>query len=216
MSLKIAGADFIKGAVEPDGFPKTDLPEFAFFGRSNAGKSTLINLLVNRKKLVKTGSRPGMTREINFFIVNKPSGLKTDTLNAKNARGAFILTDLPGYGYAKVSGGEVRKIDKMLYDYCTFRNGLRTIFFLMDIRREPGNTELATAEFFEKLGIETVIVATKSDKIGKNDLIKAKSALAKFFSFPSEKIIASSALKKTGRNEILKIMELRCNAENAL
>lgn len=211
MALKIISAEFIKGAVEAEYFPQTGLPEFAFFGRSNAGKSTLINLLVNRKKLVKTGSRPGMTREINFFIVNKPANLSFTQLTQKNAKNAFILTDLPGYGYAKVSGGDVRKIDKMLYEYCTCRKELKLIFFLMDIRREPGNTEIQTIDFFRKLGIETVIIATKCDKVGKNEIIKTKAALAKFFMFPPEKIIPSSSLKKNGKDEILKIMEERSN-----
>lgn len=216
MALKIISADFIKGAVAPEDFPKIGAPEFAFFGRSNAGKSTLINLLTNRKKLVKTGSRPGMTREVNFFAVNKPASFQSAGKVYKNVKGFFVLTDLPGYGYAKVSGGEARQIDKMLYDYCTCRKELKLIFFLTDIRREAGSTEFETVEFFRSLNIETVIAATKCDKIGKNDIIKAKARLAEFFRFPPEKIIETSSLKKNGREKILKIIEEKCNEEKSL
>ena len=107
--MKIINAEFIKGAVKAEQFPEIGVSEFAFFGRSNAGKSSLINMLVNRKNLVKTGSRPGMTREVNFFLVNRPASLnfnpKTKKFSGPPPKDMFVLTDLPGYGYAKLSGG---------------------------------------------------------------------------------------------------------------
>ncbi|UTC62193.1 ribosome biogenesis GTP-binding protein YsxC [Treponema sp. OMZ 787] len=211
--MKIINAEFIKGAVKAEQFPEIGVSEFAFFGRSNAGKSSLINMLVNRKNLVKTGSRPGMTREVNFFLVNRPASLnfnpKTKKFSGPAPKDMFVLTDLPGYGYAKLSGGMTLQIDKMLYEYCTNRPLLKTIFFLMDMRREPTETEKESIDFFHKLDIEVVIAGTKADKIGKNDQIKAKNAWGSFFNFDEELIIISSAAKKTGRDEILSLISKR-------
>ena len=211
--MKIINAEFIKGAVKAEQFPEIGVSEFAFFGRSNAGKSSLINMLVNRKNLVKTGSRPGMTREVNFFLVNRPASLnfnpKTKKFSGPAPKDMFVLTDLPGYGYAKLSGGMTLQIDKMLYEYCTSRPLLKTIFFLMDMRREPTETEKESIGFFHGLNIEVVIVGTKSDKIGKNDQIKAKNDWASFFNFDEELIIISSAAKKTGRDNILSLIAKR-------
>lgn len=211
--MKIINAEFIKGAVKAEQFPEIGVSEFAFFGRSNAGKSSLINMLVNRKNLVKTGSRPGMTREVNFFLVNRPAYLnfnpKTKKFSGPPPKDMFVLTDLPGYGYAKLSGGMTLQIDKMLYEYCTNRPLLKTIFFLMDMRREPTETEKESIDFFHGLNIEVVIVGTKADKIGKNDQIKAKNDWGSFFNFDEEFIIISSAAKKTGRDNILSLITKR-------
>ena len=211
--MKIINAEFIKGAVKAEQFPKIGVSEFAFFGRSNAGKSSLINMLVNRKNLVKTGSRPGMTREGNFFLVNRPASLnfnpKTKKFSGPPPKDMFVLTDLPGYGYAKLSGGMTLQIDKMLYEYCTNRPLLKTIFFLMDMRRAPTETEKESIGFFHGLNIEVVIVGTKADKIGKNDQIKAKNDWGSFFNFDEELIIISSAAKKTGRDNILSLIAKR-------
>jgi len=211
--MKIINAEFIKGAVKAEQFPEIGVSEFAFFGRSNAGKSSLINMLVNRKNLVKTGSRPGMTREVNFFLVNRPTSLnfnpKTKKFSGPPPKDMFVLTDLPGYGYAKLSGGMTLQIDKMLYEYCTNCPLLKTIFFLMDMRREPTETEKESIDFFHGLNIEVVIVGTKADKIGKNDQIKAKNDWGSFFNFDEEFIIISSATKKTGRDNILSLIAKR-------
>ena len=211
--MKIINAEFIKGAVKAEQFPEIGVSEFAFFGRSNAGKSSLINMLVNRKNLVKTGSRPGMTREVNFFLVNRPASLnfnpKTKKFSVPPPKDMFVLTDLPGYSYAKLSGGMTLQIDKMLYEYCTNRPLLKTIFFLMDMRRKPTETEKESIGFFHGLNIEVVIVGTKADKIGKNDQIKAKNDWADFFNFDKDLIIISSAAKKTGRDNILSLITKR-------
>ncbi len=185
--MKIVSADFIKGATRADQYPKTGKTEFAFFGRSNTGKSSLINMLVNRKSLVKTGSRPGMTREINFFAIND----------------SFTLVDLPGYGYAQRSASEQTAFDRMLDEYCRVRKELRAIFFLVDLRRESGEVEKASVEYFEKLGLEVIIVGTKADKLGKNEVLQVARRLAAFFGRPVESILVTSALKKTGRDLVL-------------
>jgi len=194
--IKITSAEFLKGAVISKQFPQTGIPEFAFFGRSNAGKSSLINMLLNRKNLVKTGSRPGMTREINFFAINAPQGKPP-------ASDSFCIADLPGYGFAQVSQAERQRIDTMLYDYCTTRATLKTIFLLMDIRREPAEIERQTLHFFREHGITAVITATKADKLSKNEQAKQLVILASFFECNKDDIIVTSSLKKTGREKLL-------------
>ena len=208
--LKIASAEFIKGAINSKQFPQTGVPEFAFFGRSNAGKSSLINMLLNRKNLVKTGSKPGMTREINFFIVNAPAKTGPEKNNTgggapqkNNALKVFTVADLPGYGFAQVSLPERNRIDTMLYDYCTTRSELKIMFFLMDIRREPTDVERNTLAFFREQGINTVLTATKADKVSKNEQAKRITALASFFDCSKDSIVLTSSTKKTGRETLL-------------
>ena len=194
--LKIVSAEFIKGAISSKQFPQIGIPEFAFFGRSNAGKSSLINMLLNRKNLVKTGSKPGMTREINFFAVNAPA-------SKQQSAESFCVADLPGYGFAQVSLSERNRIDTMLYDYCTTRSELKTMFFLMDIRRDPTEVERHTLAFFQEQGINTVLTATKADKVSKNEQVKRLTALASFFDCSKDSIVLTSSTKKTGRETLL-------------
>ena len=194
--IKITSAEFLKGAVISKQFPQTGIPEFAFFGRSNAGKSSLINMLLNRKNLVKTGAKPGMTREINFFAVNAPAGKPASTES-------FCVADLPGYGFAQVSQAERKRIDAMLYDYCTTRSTLKTVFLLMDIRREPAEIERQTLQFFRDHSIPAVLTATKADKLSKNEQAKQLVALTSFFECSKDEIILTSSLKKTGREQLL-------------
>lgn len=194
--LKIVSAEFIKGAISSKQFPQIGVPEFAFFGRSNAGKSSLINMLLNRKDLVKTGSKPGMTREINFFAVNAPANKQPNTES-------FCVADLPGYGFAQVSQAERKRIDAMLYDYCTTRSTLKTVFLLMDIRRDPAEIELQTLQFFREHNIPAVLTATKADKLSKNEQATQLLALASFFECSKDEIIVTSSTKKTGREKLL-------------
>ena len=153
-------------------------------------------MLLNRKDLVKTGSKPGMTREINFFAVNAPANKQP---NAES----FCVADLPGYGFAQVSQAERKRIDAMLYDYCTTRSTLKTVFLLMDIRRDPAEIELQTLQFFREHNIPAVLTATKADKLSKNEQTKQLLALASFFECSKDKIIVTSATKKTGREKLL-------------
>jgi len=192
--IRIVSAEFIKSATQPDQFPKTDCPEFAFFGRSNTGKSSLINMLVNRKSLVKTGSRPGMTRLVNFFQVND---------------GAFTLADLPGYGFAQRSAEENEDFNRMLAEYAASRHTLRAVFFLMDMRRESGDVEKESVEYFERLNIEVIIVGTKADKLGKNDIANVVRTWSTMFNRSPELIAVTSASKNTGRDTLLKMISSR-------
>ena len=215
--IKITSAEFLKGAVISKQFPQTGIPEFAFFGRSNAGKSSLINMLLNRKNLVKTGAKPGMTREINFFAVNAPvknspvatkiggssPEKQSDGKIGKAAVKPFTVADLPGYGFAQVSQAERKRIDAMLYDYCTTRSTLKTVFLLMDIRREPAEIERQTLQLFRDHSIPAVLTATKADKLSKNEQAKQLVALTSFFECSKDEIILTSSLKKTGREQLL-------------
>ena len=137
-----------------------------------------------------------MTREINFFAVNAPAG------KPPNAE-SFCVADLPGYGFAQVSQAERKRIDAMLYDYCTTRSTLKTVFLLMDIRRDPAEIELQTLQFFREHNIPAVLTATKADKLSKNEQTKQLLALASFFECSKDEIIVTSATKKTGREKLL-------------
>lgn len=207
--LAFNSAVFLKGAVKETQFPALSIPEFAFFGRSNAGKSSLINMLLNRKNLVKTGSRPGMTQEINFFLINAPAGFQQGAAYTYSHTAAdkgnqpFCVADLPGYGYAQVADAARKRIDRMLYEYATTRTTLKTLFFLIDVRRMPGDVELQSIAFFRSHAIETIVVGTKTDKIGKNDQIKQLNAWASFFECSKDSILLTSSAKKSGREKLL-------------
>lgn len=194
--LSIVSARFVKSAVHAKDFPIVDLPEFAFFGRSNAGKSSLINLLLNRKQLVKTGSTPGMTNTINFFSVNEA-----------RLHDAFFVVDLPGYGFAKVKKHDINAFNAMLSEYCTQRTNLKCVFLLMDIRRPPSSVELDIVNFFIELKKRFCIVATKCDKLPKAEQHKQVKALTDFFSLSHDQLIMTSTLKKIGREHILRIIQ---------
>ena len=199
--LKILNSEFIKSAIKKEEYPNdVSLTEFAFFGRSNAGKSSLINLLLNRKNLVKVGSKPGMTQSVNFFLVN---AILESSSNAKKM--PFILTDLPGYGYAKVNKNTVKNIDAMLYEYCINRKSLKMIFLLMDIRRDVTDIELKTISFFKELNIKVTVISTKADKIAKTTIQNRVRELEKaFYDVP---VISTSTLKCYGKKEIISIIE---------
>ena len=150
----IKSAEIYKTAVNPAGYPDISLPEFAFIGRSNVGKSSLINKLANRKALARTSGTPGKTRAINFFLIND----------------AVFFVDLPGYGYAKVSKGEREKWGQMIEGYLKGREQLMAAVLLIDIRHEPSENDAMMLNWLNYYGIKTIICATKSDKIKRSKL----------------------------------------------
>jgi GTP-binding protein len=150
--LKITSATFETSATAPDQYPAAAMPEIAFAGRSNVGKSSLINTLVNRRHLVKTSATPGKTRLINFFTINN----------------SFYFVDLPGYGYAKVSIKERKKWGPMVESYLSSRSTLKGVVLLQDIRRMPGSEEVQLLEFLEDMSIPIIVVLTKADKFSRN------------------------------------------------
>ncbi|MCB5225163.1 MAG: ribosome biogenesis GTP-binding protein YihA/YsxC [Candidatus Cloacimonadaceae bacterium] len=182
---------FVKSAVEPADYPASAYPEFAFAGRSNVGKSTLINLLTNNSKLAKTSGTPGKTRLLNFFLIR----WKDDS---DESQGRLQLTDLPGYGYAEVSQAEQEKWRRMLDHYFEQREQVRGMIVLVDIRREADPKDILMLELLRLRGIDHCVVATKADKIPKTKLAKTLKLLAHGLGLGNAPITAVSALKNTG------------------
>lgn len=148
--MKIQSAAFLTSAAKPADYPSGDLPEVAFLGRSNVGKSSLINSLLNRRRLAQTSRTPGKTRTINFFEVN----------------GTFHLVDLPGYGYARISRSLHAGWEKMLETYLSGRQSLRGAVLLVDLRHPPTKLDCQMKYWLDHYGCPTVVVATKADKVG--------------------------------------------------
>jgi len=181
--MQIRSAEFVKSAVSREQYPDTELPEIAFAGRSNVGKSSLINTLVNRKRLVKTGSTPGRTQLLNFFVIND--------------RLSFV--DLPGYGYARVPAAIRKKWGPMIETYLRTREPLRGVVLIMDIRRVPGEEELRFLEWLSLRGLPCLRVITKADKLSKNkqnqQLARIRGALATAGGNPGLHLFSSKTRK---------------------
>ena len=188
--MEIKQAEFSLSAPMVSMCPKDTKPEYAFIGRSNVGKSSLINMLTNNRKLAKTSATPGKTLLINHFIINKE----------------WYLVDLPGYGYAKRSKKEVEKLDQMIRGYILQREQLVNVFVLVDIRLEPQKIDLDFIEWLGLSGIPFSIVFTKADKLTPNKALQAVEAYKKTLSENWEElppIFVTSAEKKEGRDEVL-------------
>ncbi|GMQ79613.1 MAG: ribosome biogenesis GTP-binding protein YihA/YsxC [Thermodesulfobacteriota bacterium] len=187
----ISSAEFVKSAVKPSQYPSAALPEIAFTGRSNVGKSSLINTLVNRKHLVKTSSTPGRTQLINFFIINK----------------TISFVDLPGFGYAKVPDSVRKSWGPMIETYLSTRKTLKGVVFIMDIRRIPGMKELNFIEWLYYYNIPGILVLTKSDKLSKIKQKNQHLAFAKALSVKQEELILFSAKSRMGKGGVWKTIE---------
>ena len=172
--------------------PVNELPEFAFAGRSNVGKSSLINGLLNRKSFARTSSQPGKTQTINFYKINDD----------------LYFVDLPGYGYAKVSLETKQKWGKMIERYLKSSGQLKLVFLLLDIRHEPNENDKQMYEWIRVQGMQPVIVATKMDKVSRAQVIRQTSMILKSLKAPTgTRIIPFSALSKQGVEEIWTVIE---------
>lgn len=186
--MEIKQSEFVISAVNPEQYPADNKPEIAFVGRSNVGKSSLINALANRKKLVKVSSTPGKTRLINFFIMNNE----------------FYFVDLPGYGYAKVSKKEKQNWGKTIEKYLVGRKQLKKIILIVDCRHAPTEDDKDMYKFIKNFGYDCTIVATKIDKLTRNQLNKNLSMLRKELDIAEEdRLLAFSSLNKKGKEELL-------------
>lgn len=175
-------------AVKREQYPSEGIPEVAFVGRSNVGKSSTINSLLNRRSFARISQTPGKTRTINFYLINSE----------------FLLVDLPGYGYAKVSKQEHAGWGKIMQNYLKERDELCTIFLLVDIRHEPSNDDKAMYDWIKYYGFPCVVIATKSDKIKRGQYDRHFKIIRNKLELQGEKIIPISSLKKTGVEDIWK------------
>ena len=189
--MKIRTVEFVKSAVNPAHYPEYDFPEIAFAGRSNVGKSSLINTLIIRKDMVKTSSRPGCTQLINFFLVN-----------GDVPQGELSLVDLPGYGYAKVSKKIRAQWQPMVETYVGTRKNLLGLILLMDIRRDPGKEELDMVRWLETKRMPCLLVLTKADKLSKSKQIKQLDAACTAFNRDRNGIVLFSTKTRQGRETI--------------
>ncbi|WP_426349624.1 ribosome biogenesis GTP-binding protein YihA/YsxC [Alloiococcus sp. CFN-8] len=187
----IKQSEFITSAVRREQYPEDNRIEIAFVGRSNVGKSSIINAITNRRHLAKVSSTPGKTRLINFFLINND----------------FYLVDLPGYGYAKVSKKEKAGWGTIIENYLNGRKELKRVILLVDCRHKPTQDDITMYEWIQHYGYETIVVATKSDKLSKNDLKKSEKIIKDTLSIKEgTKLFFFSSLKKDNKEELLETL----------
>ena len=189
--MRFINAKFIKSASKKDEFIEDELYQIAIVGRSNVGKSSLINLLTNNSKMAKTSSTPGRTRLVNYFNINNK----------------FYLVDLPGYGYHKASKSIANSWDSVMNDYFTDNEKLKLVFVLLDSRLEPTELDKQMLDYLAEHEIPAVIILTKADKISRSELGLNISKISKEVRFNKDLIIATSVLKKQGVERIEALLD---------
>lgn len=190
--MKINTSDLEAVAVKAAQYPPGDLPEIAFAGRSNVGKSSLLNLITGRKALARVSGSPGKTRTINFYRCND----------------RFRIVDLPGYGYAKISRSESEKWGAMMESYLEGRENLIKVVQLVDIRHKPSEQDVQMYEYLKYFELDGIVVATKADKIGSNEKKRALKLISDTLGMSEDDIIIPiSSLKKSGHEELLDTIE---------
>lgn len=203
--MEIKHSEFIISAASKSQFPNDKRVEIAFVGRSNVGKSSIINSLTNRRKLVKVSGTPGKTRLVNFFLINKN----------------FYFVDLPGYGYAKVSKAEMQSWGKIIENYLLNRDELKMVILLVDCRHKPTNDDVIMLNWIKHYGYNYLVVATKSDKLGKTELNKSEKIIRETLELKyDERLLFFSSLNKTGReallDEIESTIKIQCSGDKGL
>ncbi len=179
-------------AVKKSQYPEDNVPEIAFAGRSNVGKSSLLNLLTNRKSLARVSGAPGKTRTINFYRIND----------------AFRIVDLPGYGYAKISKSISENWGDMMEEYFQNRQGLKKVVQLVDIRHAPSAQDVQMYEYLRHYGLDGLVVATKADKVSRNEMQKCMKTIRQTLKLgPEDLVIPVSALKRQGHDNLLDEIE---------
>lgn len=196
----IKTAEFVKSVSNFNDIYKSDYQEVAFVGRSNVGKSSLINFMTNNSKLAKTSSLPGRTRLINYFLINKE----------------FLLVDLPGYGYAKASKEAQASWGTLLENYLKKSQNLKAVYLLLDIRHLPNNNDKQMIKFLYYYNIPTVFVLTKADKLSKAERNRNAIKIANELGLTISSFIITSSDNKLGKDQLLDSLEARLNAETIL
>ena len=190
--LVIRSLEFIGGMAAASGWrPESSLPEIAFAGRSNVGNSSLLNRLIHRKKMARVSNTPGRTREVNFFRVND----------------AFILVDLPGYGYARVSKEKRAEWRPLIEKFVRYSVQLRGIVLLLDVRHDPTNDDRQMLDFLSEVGVPTIVVLTKIDKLTAKQRAEQIFTIARDLALDAEQVIPFSAVTGEGRNDLAEAVE---------
>jgi len=197
-TMIIKSAEFVTSAANKSQYPPAMLPEIAFAGRSNVGKSSLINTLVNRRHLVKTSSTPGRTQLINFFDINN----------------SLTFVDLPGYGYAKVPAAVQKKWGPMIETYLSTRQTLKGVVIIMDIRRLPREEEHNLIQWLAHFSIAAILVLTKTDKLSKTKVIKQQTAVRHALEVEKEDVILFSAKTRRGKDAVWDAILALTNIKN--
>lgn len=190
--MKVTQAEFTISAVAPNQYPAEDLPEIALAGRSNVGKSSFINKMINRKALARTSSKPGKTQTLNYYFINE----------------FFYFVDVPGYGYAKVSKTEREAWGKMMETYFSEREPLRATILVVDIRHKPTNDDVMMYDFLKHYQIPVIIIATKLDKIKKGQVNKQLKLIKETLAVePGDQLIAFSSETAQGKETAWQVIQ---------
>lgn len=196
--MKIVKSELETVAVKPSQYPDTNKKEIAFAGRSNVGKSSLLNMITGRKSLARVSGNPGKTRTINFYSCNDD----------------FRIVDLPGYGYAKVSKGESEKWGQMMESYLEKRENLVKVIQLVDIRHKPSAQDVQMYDYLKYYGLDGIVVATKADKVSNNEKQKCIKEIRSTLGMNKDDVvIPCSALKRSGYEQLLDVIEQLLNTE---
>ncbi|GAA5421278.1 ribosome biogenesis GTP-binding protein YihA/YsxC [Tetragenococcus halophilus] len=190
--MKVHAAEIVISAVSKKQYPKSALAEVALAGRSNVGKSSFINTLIDRKKLARTSSKPGRTQTINFYLIENK----------------FHFVDLPGYGYAKVSKQERAKWGEMIDEYFANRKQLQAVVSLIDMRHDPSEGDIQMYDFLKYYNFPVIVVATKADKVAKNKREQQISRIKEILDFDeNDRFVVFSTVTKEGKEEAWKAIE---------
>lgn len=184
--IKIRSADLIISVPSLTLMPETGLPEIALLGRSNVGKSSLINALLGRKSLARTSSQPGKTRLFNFYLINEQ----------------FYLVDMPGYGYARFAQSERQRLRNLIYTYLEQRHTLKLVIHTIDFRHDPSKDDIEFSQILRQHGVPFVVVATKSDKVPRSKHIRHQRAIAVQLGIPVEQVLITSAEIRQGLDPV--------------
>ena len=184
--MDIRSVSFHRAAYKPDDFPRDGRPQIAFAGRSNVGKSTLINTILNRKNIARVSQTPGKTQAIQFYLINEQ----------------WYLVDLPGYGYAKVPKSMRAEWGDLIGSYLESADALKLVVVLLDSRRVPGEHDLRMIEWARSLEADELIVLTKTDKLSSNELAKSRRTIAQEIDADADAMIDFSSVTKRGTDQV--------------